>query len=187
MNLHEIEKLLEKYFNGETSLEEERELRKFFAGREVPRKWIHLAGFFNYLDEEKEVSLENPAFDARIRESLGESGIARLFDLRRPWIYWAAGVAASILILVAIFVKFDPFSGRIDDTYDNPEVAYVQAQKILLFVSDKMSKGTKDLKQIDKFNTGLKDVQTMAAFNNGLNDLNHVGDIDKVKQIISSN
>jgi len=187
MNLQEIERILEKYFNGETSLDEEKQLRAFFTGRDVPPRWKHLTGFFGYFEEEKQVKIENPRFEAALDSSVRETPMSRLLDLRRPWLYWAAGVAASLLILVAIFVKFDPFPNRIRDTYDNPEVAYAQAKKILLFVSDQMNKGTKDLQKIEKFEKGLKDVQSIASFNNSLEGVGRLGEMDKIKQLITKN
>jgi hypothetical protein len=35
MELNKIERLVEKYFDGETSVEEEKELRKYFASTDV--------------------------------------------------------------------------------------------------------------------------------------------------------
>jgi hypothetical protein len=187
MNLQEIEKILEKYYNGETTLDEEKQLRMFFAGSEVPAQWKHLAGFFSYVGQEKEVKIESPEFERKFDATVGETRLSKIFDLRRPWIYWMAGVAASVLIMVAIFVKFDPLSGKINDTYDNPEVAYVQAKKILMFVSTQMNKGTKDLHQIDKFEKGLQDVQAISSFNNSLEGVSRIGEMDKIKQLISNN
>jgi len=184
MNLQEINRLLEKFFNGETSLEEEKQLRSFFSSREVPPKWQGMAEYFSFLREERTLNLGQPDFDSRLEESLAESRISRLFDLRRPWIYWAAGVAASILILVAVFVKFDPFSGKISDTYDNPEVAYVQAKKILMFVSTQLNKGTENLDQINKFDDGLKNIQPVASFNKSIDGIERLNEVDKVKEII---
>ena len=184
MNLQEIDQLLEKFFNGETSLEEEKQLRKFFSSGEVPPKWQGMAEYFSFLGEERSLGIEKPGFDDGIEESIGESRISRLFDIRRPWIYWAAGVAASLLILVAIFVEFDPFSGKISDTYDNPEVAYVQAKKILMFVSTQLNKGTENLDQINKFDDGLKNIQPVASFNKSIDGIERLNEVDKVKEII---
>ena len=39
MDLDRIEKLLAKYWECETSVEEEGELKQFFSGDNVPEKW----------------------------------------------------------------------------------------------------------------------------------------------------
>ena len=185
--MQEIEKLLEKYYNGETSLDEERELRKFFSSGEVPARWKHLGVYFAFTGEEKELRLENPEFDARISNTMEGTRISKILDFQRPWIYWVAGVAASVLILVAIFVKFDPFSTRLEDTYENPEVAYVQAKKVLLYVSSKMSNGTKNLEPVGKFSQGLSEVQPVASYNKSLSGIEKLSEVDKVKNILSNN
>ena len=178
---------MEKYFNGETSLEEESTLREFFAGGDVPPRLKGMADYFKYIRLEKAVALDKPGFDSKLEENIGESRLARLFDLRRPLVYWIAGIAASVLILVAIFVRFDPLGGSIRDTYDDPVVAYDQAKKILMFVSTKMNHGTRDVQKVEKFDQGLKDLQTVSTFNKGLNEVNRVGEVEKVKNMISNN
>jgi len=132
MNLHEIEKLLEKYFEGETSLSEEKQLRDFFASGDVPQRWKNLEGYFSFVIQEQDQQIEDADFDNKVMSAVKGNNLAPLIDLRRPWIYWIAGVAASVLILIAVFVKFDPFSKRIEDTYKDPQTAYLEARKILL-------------------------------------------------------
>lgn len=46
-----LDNLLHRYFEGETSAEEERRLRAFFASGEVPAKWAAYRPLFAYFDE----------------------------------------------------------------------------------------------------------------------------------------
>lgn len=46
----EIDKLIEKYFDGNTSCEEERALRRFFTHEEVPPRLAIYRPLFVYLD-----------------------------------------------------------------------------------------------------------------------------------------
>jgi hypothetical protein len=62
MNLHEIEKLLEKYFEGETSLSEEKKLRDFFASGNVPVRWKNLEGYFSFVIREQDLQIKNADF-----------------------------------------------------------------------------------------------------------------------------
>lgn len=52
-NLHMIEELLERYFEGETSAAEEKQIRAFFASGEVPEHLAAYAPLFAYFDEVK--------------------------------------------------------------------------------------------------------------------------------------
>ena len=57
-NLHMIEELLERYFEGETSAAEEKQIRAFFASGEVPEHLAVYAPLFAYFDEEIERDAE---------------------------------------------------------------------------------------------------------------------------------
>jgi hypothetical protein len=187
MNLHEIEKLLEKYFEGETSLSEEKQLRDFFASGNVPERWKNLEGYFGFVMQEQEQKLEITDFDYKVMSAVKGNHLATLVDLRRPWIYWIAGVAASVLILIAVFVKFDPFSKKIEDTYKDPQTAYLKARNILLYVSARFNKGTSSLEPVTALETGLKELKPVAAYNKGLNEVSRLDQVDKVDKFITNN
>lgn len=187
MNLLEIEKLLDKYFEGETTLSEEEKLRRFFASGEVPEKWKGLQGLFSFLETETELKINDPGFDEKVLGRIKEGRLAKITDVRLPWIYWIAGVAASILILVAVFVKFDPFTNRIEDTYKDPQTAYLEARKILLFVSTKFNQGTSNLEPVNALQTGLNEMKPVAAYGKVVNEVNRLDNIDKVEKMITNN
>lgn len=187
MNLHEIEKLLEKYFEGEASLSEEKLLRDFFTSGDVPQRLKSLEGYFSFITREKDLQLKDADFDRKVMAEIKGSNLEPLVDLRRPWIYWIAGVAASLLILVAVFVKFDPFSKKLEDTYKDPQTAYLEARKILLYVSAKFNKGTSKLEPVKTFETGINELKPVAAYNKGLNEVSRLNQVDKVEKLITNN
>jgi hypothetical protein len=187
MNLHEIEKLLEKYFEGETSLSEEKQLRDFFASGNVPERLKNLEGYFSFVIQEQDQQIKDKDFDNKVMSAVKGNKLAPIVDLRRPWIYWIAGVAASVLILIAVFVKFDPFTKRIEDTYKDPQTAYLEARKILLYVSTKINKGTSRLEPVTALETGLNELKPVAAFNNGLKEVNRLNEVEKVEKLIINN
>ena len=59
-----IEQLLERYWQCETSLEEEAELRAFFSGSDVPKHLLRYKDLFVYQQLQQEVHLGED-FDAR--------------------------------------------------------------------------------------------------------------------------
>ena len=187
MNLHEIEKLLEKYFEGETSLPEETKLRDFFSAGNVPERWKGLEKYFTFMIREQDQQLQDTSFDEKVMSAVKGNKLAPIIDLHRPWIYWIAGVAAGLLILLAVFVKFDPFSRRIEDTYKDPQIAYMEARKILLFVSAKFNKGTSSLKPVTTLETGLNELKPVAAYNKGMNEVKRLDEVEKVEKFITNN
>lgn len=187
MNLQEIEKLLEKYFEGESSLSEEKQLCDFFTSGNVPMKWKNLQGYFSFVIQEQDRQIGDTEFDNKVMSAIKENKLAPIVDLHKPWIYWIAGLAASILILLAVFVKFDPFSGRIENTYKDPQTAYVEARKILLYVSAQFNKGTSTLKPITTMETGLNELKPVAAYSKSLNEVKRLNEVDKVEKFITNN
>lgn len=87
-----IEELVNKYFEGETSCEEERELRRFFAGGIVPEHLRAYRPMFAFLDEE---SRQSNVANARPLVKTSAS-------LRRRLLYGVSGIAAGILIALAL-------------------------------------------------------------------------------------
>ena len=65
MDYKDIEQLLERYWQCETSVEEEATLRDFFAKEEVPAHLLRYKNLFVYQQVQQEVGLGED-FDARI-------------------------------------------------------------------------------------------------------------------------
>jgi len=187
MNLHEIERLLERYFEGEASLSEEKQLRDFFSSGNVPERWKNLEGYFSFVIQEQSQQIEDADFDNKVMSAVKGSKMAPLIDIHRPWIYWISGFAAGVLILIAVFVKFDPFTKSFEDTYKDPQTAFIEARKILLFVSAKFNKGTSNLEPVTALETGLKELKPVAAYNKGLNEVSRLNQVDKVDKLITNN
>ena len=86
MNEQKIHELLKKYFDGATSLAEERELQRFFAKAEIPDSLKAFRPMFMFFAEEKAV----------VPPTEQKSRIIRL-----PWII-VTGIAASVVVLFLI-------------------------------------------------------------------------------------
>ena len=100
-NLHMIEELLERYFEGETSAAEEKQIRAFFASGEVPEHLAAYAPLFAYFDEEIERDAE-----AQVGEpDSGPESVSvpfRSANRKRAALYLFSGVAACVLALLGV-------------------------------------------------------------------------------------
>ena len=78
---------------------------------------------------------------------------------RRAGLRWVVGIAASILILLAVGIFVDKHESKqlsdIDkiDTYDNPEDAYATANKALTKFSVSLNKGLEAINNVTKQST----------------------------------
>ncbi|GAB3909806.1 hypothetical protein GCM10028803_48160 [Larkinella knui] len=118
----DIEKLLEKYYAGESTLEEEKQLRDFFRGASVPAHLEKQAGPFRYYAETRK---EQPslAFNQRLSDRLGSEGRVRSL------ITWSLRIAASLTLLAGGFVGGLYYSNRLPGQPDRTETSSTLAIK----------------------------------------------------------
>ena len=127
MDYKYIEQLLERYWEGETTLQEESILRTFFSQPdmpEVPEEIREYQALF-VCEMQKEEPLGED-FDARILKQIGEAPVAKTVSLRNRLmpLFKAAAIVAIILTLGNAAQA--PW-----DIWEDPKGAYVKAQQEL--------------------------------------------------------
>ena len=84
-----IEELIDRYFEGQTSCNEERELRRFFTQENIPESLQVYRPLFACLDQEAKAFRK-------------ESIPAKKLSFHRRFIYMTGGIAAGLLLLIGI-------------------------------------------------------------------------------------
>ena len=99
MDYKYIEQLLERYWQGETTLQEETILKTFFSQPDIPEDLRKYSVLFTY-EAEKAESLDDD-FDARMLEMTGEAPKAKTVTLtsRLMPLFKAAAIVAIVLTL----------------------------------------------------------------------------------------
>ena len=124
MDYKYIEQLLENYWQGETTLQEESILRNFFSQEDVPAEFSKYKPLFIY-EQEKEDLLDEE-FDSRILEMIGEeepkAKIVTLTSRLIP-LFKAAAVVAIIITLV------NAAQAPWNYGWDNPKDEYAKFQQ----------------------------------------------------------
>lgn len=122
-----VEELLEKYFEGHTSCEEERRLRIFFASDSVPEHLKVYRPLFVYINQEAETY-------RHVQPDIAVSQVRRSYRLY----YLIAGSAAVVLLAMGITVFWQRYEKRdlnytiIDGKYSNdPKLVQVKALEAL--------------------------------------------------------
>jgi hypothetical protein len=124
MDYKYIEQLMERYWNAETSLEEESILRTFFSQKDIPAEMEHLRALFT---DEASQQLLGDDFDARIMQAIDDEHVVKAREVsltqRLMPLFKAAAVVAIILTLGGALQA--PW----DSTWNTPEdyAAYQQA------------------------------------------------------------
>tara|TARA_R110002126_G_scaffold178083_1_gene327073 strand:+ start:182 stop:625 length:444 start_codon:yes stop_codon:yes gene_type:complete len=137
MEWNKIEILLEKYFEGETSSMDEKELRNYFSSPNVAQhleQYKSLFGYFSIATTQK--------FTPEIPLQSKKRKVA--------WLYIAASVV--IMLGVSTYMYFD---NKIADqdlgTYNNPEVALKETQKALAMLSTHVNTGIVSVNYIQEY------------------------------------
>ena len=130
MNYQYIEQLLERYWDCETTLEEEQILRSFFKQAEVPSHLIQYASFFAYEATQKEEKLGED-FDKRMLAIMGKEKVVEAkkvkLSTRIAPFFKAAAVVAVVLTIGNVAeraLQHNSASGTtvdVSDTYTRKE------------------------------------------------------------------
>ncbi len=152
MNTDKLTQLLEAFYDGTTTIEEEQELYQYFTSADVPEeleaeKRVFLGLYNLSADDDIEVpsSLSNKLSSLIDDLSEKEKPKRRSIMIRR-----VSAIAASLLLLISVglFILNDRHPHSVlADTYTDPEEAYIETQKTLQLISSTLNDGMKPLKQ----------------------------------------
>lgn len=147
MELNNLNHLIEKYFEGETSLAEESQLTKIFSSKEIPPELEVYRELFerNSALKKEELPLD---FSSKVLGHIQKEERAEtksVVSLKSYLIRIAAlfFLAASAFFLYQQNENSTIYASSMKDTEASPEEAYQEAKDALLLVSKKLFKGQK--------------------------------------------
>jgi hypothetical protein len=140
MESDKINALLEKYFEGETTIAEENELKKYFSSAVVAPHLQQYQSLFGYYASETKQKFEPKLM---------------LKPSKRNTITWIS-IAASVVVLLGVGIyTFNHVSNDKTNqelgTYDNPEEAFKETQKALAMLSNNVNVGIESIQYIENY------------------------------------
>lgn len=107
MDYKYIEQLIDRYFNGETTIAEERILKTFFSQNDVPAHLQHYAAVFDYEEAQRTETALDEDFDQRVLSHLTADGDAPCIRVKIQRMTFAdrfrpLGRAAAAVAIVAL-------------------------------------------------------------------------------------
>ena len=186
-----IIKIIEKYYNGETSDEEESRLRKFClqeirqsavsekedkTNRELQMPAQNLnfeRAMFEFCESERKIEL-NDEFDKKIIDKINEKTAKKIIFLKSSSFYRLAGIAATILLVIGFYLI--TYNNSINDKKkatltEDEKFALTQTIETLTTVSDYL-------------NLANEQIEGLSIINNSLEPLYKVSDIEKYNQYV---
>ncbi|MBS1558999.1 MAG: hypothetical protein JST69_09770 [Bacteroidetes bacterium] len=166
MDSERIETLLEKYWNAETSLDEENELHLFFQAHPASEKWNEAAALFRYLSNEKNKTIPDPFFDQAVTKQIGQRHKGKTIRMRNG--FQIMRIAAGILVMVAAVYligmevrKTSPQERA--DTETDPQLAFEETKKALLMISRNFNKAQQEVGKINLLNEAEQKIRNRPA------------------------
>jgi len=170
MNTKDIKKVLTRYFEANTTADEENDLISYFLSDGVDPELSDYIPYFAGISEiaasTGDEAIENEVMSHILENETGEkSGYRRLW----PWI---TGIAATLLIAVSGYLFYEYRQQTVRDTFSNPEQAYAYAGQTLMYVSSKYNKGLSQLTSFNKIDSAVdplsKRIQPLNNFLQGI-------------------
>lgn len=170
MNTDEIKKLIEKYYEAETTAEDEARLAELLRHGDNSNISPPDREILSFIENERAIKMKVPLVSIPIETSTPKD------KLKIKWlVYQVAAVAASILLLIGIFKK----SGSnheylLPNTYNDPVLAYNETTKALYTVSYKLNSSLEklnELQKIDKAFQSLDGLQKLEKYSDMLTKL----------------
>lgn len=158
METREISVLIDKYWGGTSTLEEESQIKAYFNSDKVDDSLLELRPLFAYFSEAGLDSQDKLPSDY-IKTEIEESNDQKESDTRIINLRWLRAVAAVGVLLLGAYFVFNPSfqtneksasisanNAEIEDV----EEAYEITREALAFLSNKYTKGTDPLATLPK-------------------------------------
>ncbi len=179
MDTRQIKTLLENYFKGQTTLQEERELGDYFSAGSVDTELLPYREQFVLFRAMQQQEPAGPDFEGRLSELIDAQEEKILPGQRISTVFrWAAAATIAILLGAGAYLVLERQSGRQRDTYSDTNLAYAEVQKTLMYVSYKMNQGMKSLSAVSKINAGAESLKKLEKLDTGMEMLNMVSIIN---------
>lgn len=166
MDSKRLDELLNKYWNCQTSLDEEQELRRYFSKNQVPEEVLPAASLFRYFEEQRNQTAQKD-FNLAVLSKLKKANRIRTGKLR-VLVRYSLQIAAGIAVLVvAVFLVRQELrkpdrpagNGELVDTFDDPNRAFEETKKALEMISRGFVRAEQQAKKINAFNEAQEKIQ----------------------------
>jgi hypothetical protein len=186
--MNDIEKrirvLLQQYYQGKTTIEEEDLLAQYFATADIPNDLLPDRELFAPqvgISQEFQLELENDIVKAIEREKSEAKGkSARIVRLVATW---AAAASVVIVLGVTWLLTGNSAKDMYVDTYDDPYLALQETQRVLALVGSKISMAQAEMQSLEMLQLPNQMLEPVNKLSKNLKHLEKIKTIEKPKEM----
>lgn len=151
MKEEELKRLIEKYYNGGSTDEEEKTLKNYFSQELIPDGYAAEKAIFSYFAESEDILEPSEGFEARLLAGIDASeGKKGLQGIRRYLVPFLSAAAGLLVLAGSYFIFLN--KSETADTFRDPDIAYAETIRILRDVSVRMNRGAHELEPVARMN-----------------------------------
>jgi hypothetical protein len=159
MDSKQVKELLQKYWDCQTSLEEEKLLRDYFCTHSVTDDLKDAGVLFQYFHEQQQKGIMDVAFDSHLKKKLQPSG-GKIRSLVLNSLKIAAGISVVVASVWLVRTQLNnTTTDELVDTYDDPKKAFEETKRALQLISKNFGKAEKASANINLINEATEKLQ----------------------------
>lgn len=148
MELANIEKLLESYFEGTTTLDQEKELRLFFKTGSVPPHLEVYQPLFIGFEQAKEETTDQ---------------VIQIAQPNKGRRFWSLSIAASFLIALGV-VGYTLTQNGLTAEEEEALAAFKKTKETMYMFSKNFNEGTEKIAHLKEFTSGVSNMSALKQF-----------------------
>ncbi len=161
MDYKEIKILLDSYYNGETSLEEEKLIHEFFKGDNIPLELMKEKELFESYQKIKIESNPDHKLNNELIGLIEQKWEKSTKGKFRKVIKWSMSAAASIAVMLSIYFYYNQKPMLIQDTFTDQQQAYEATKQVLTYISVTMNSESVKLAGLAQINENFKSIDKL--------------------------
>lgn len=147
MNWSVLKDLLDRYYEGQSSEEDEKKLVEMMQRDDLPEEFLEDRTIINGLFSHDEIPEPSMHLESKIRTAIDESEKNIKTYIGKSKLYSLVSVAASIIIILSFWFILHDRTG-LKDTYEDPRLAYNQTVEVLYRVSENLNRGRDQIQDL---------------------------------------
>ncbi len=161
MEAEHIRKLLKRYWSGDSTREEESQLREYFSGDDIASEFENEKSLFNYYSIAGAKKLSSGKSQELLKGLSGKQNGKSVISL--TWNALKAAAVITVIFTAGWLVRNEMRDGDLSgsDTFENPEEAYAETKRALQMLSRNLKKGREEASRFKAFSEAEEKAREM--------------------------